>query len=257
MELPRNRFKARLREGRQQLGFWCAIDDSAMTEMAAGCGYDWLLIDCEHSAMDPGSLLAHLQAAAPYPTDVLVRPSALDAAEIKKVLDLGAQTLVVPYVRDAQEAREAAEAVDYAPRGIRGASGLTRASRFGRVPGYTARARDEICLIVQIETVSALDDLEAILAVPGVDGAFVGPADLAASMGYPGEPDRAEVRAASLDAIRRIRAAGKPAGFLTLDDAGLAQAMEAGSCFTAVAIDAAVLKRGAEAVLAKWRETAG
>ncbi|ROU03782.1 HpcH/HpaI aldolase family protein [Histidinibacterium lentulum] len=257
MSLPRNMFKAALSEGRTQLGYWCSIDDSAATEMAAGCGYDWLLIDCEHTAMDPRSVLSHLQAVAPYPTQAVVRPSSLDAAEIKKLLDLGAQSLIVPYVRDAQEAREAAEAVDYAPGGIRGVAGLTRASRFGRVQGYAGRAREEICLIVQIETVSALDDLEAILAVPGVDGAFVGPADLAASMGYPGEPDRPEVRTAALEAIRRIRAAGKPAGFLTLDEGGMAEAVAAGCNFPAVAVDAALLRQGAEATLARWRAKVG
>ena len=255
MDLPRNRLKAALAEGRQQLGYWCSIDDSAMTELAAGSGYDWLLIDCEHTAMDARSVLAHLQAAAAYPVDTMVRPSALDPAEIKRVLDLGAQSILVPYVRNAAEAELASAAVDYAPAGIRGVAGLTRATRFGAVAEYAARAREEIFLAVQIETVSALDDLDAILAVPGVDGAFVGPADLAASMGYRGQPGHPQVRAAAMDAIRRIRAAGKPAGFLTLDDAGLEEAIAAGSLFTAVEVDAALLARGAAAVAARWRAT--
>ena len=253
MELPKNTFKAAIREGRQQLGYWCSINDPLMTELAAGCGYDWLLIDAEHTAMDPRAVLGHLHAAASAGAQAMVRVSSVDPAEIKKVLDLGAQSILVPYVRNAEEAALAAAAVDYAPTGIRGVAGIVRASRYGAVKGYTARAREEICLVVQIETTSALDDLENILAVPGVDAAFVGPADLAASLGHRGEPSHPEVQEACYDALRRIRAAGKPAGFLTLDDAVLAKAMEAGSCFTAVAVDTALLRAGALAAVARWR----
>jgi 4-hydroxy-2-oxoheptanedioate aldolase len=133
-------------------------------------------------------------------------------------------------------------------------AGLNRASRFGAVADYATRARDEICLILQVESVEALGNLDAILAVEGVDAVFVGPADLAASMGHPGNPSHPDVVSASLDAIRRIRAAGKPAGFLTLDAAVLEQAIEAGSLFTAVDIDAALLRRGAMEAAARWRD---
>lgn len=253
MDIPKNDFKAAIQAGRQQIGFWCTIDDSLMTEMAAGSGFDWILIDAEHTAMDPKAVLSHLQAAAPYPAHAMVRPSALDPAEIKKLLDLGAQSLLIPYVRNAEEAARAAAAVDYAPGGIRGLAGITRASRFGAVETYPRKARDEICLVVQIETRSALEDLDAILATPGVDAAFVGPADLAASLGHPGNTSHPDVQAACLDAIRRIRAAGKPAGFLTLDADFLPKAMEAGSCFTAVDVDTAVLRRGTLATAARWK----
>ncbi len=253
MDLPKNSFKAALLEGRQQIGYWCTIDDTTMTEMAAGCGFDWLLIDAEHTGMDPKAVLGHLHAASAYPVQTVVRPSSLDPAEIKKLLDFGAQSLLIPYVRNAQEAALAAAAVDYAPAGIRGVAGITRATRFGAVKEYTKRAREEICLIVQIETKSGLEDLENILATPGIDAAFVGPADLAASLGYPGEASHPEVKRACLDAFRRIRAAGKPAGFLTLDYDFLAEAMEAGSCFTAVDVDTAVLRRGTLASVARWK----
>ncbi|HCQ65135.1 MAG TPA: 4-hydroxy-2-oxo-heptane-1,7-dioate aldolase [Rhodobacteraceae bacterium] len=253
MDIPKNEFKAAIQAGRQQIGFWCTIDDSLMTEMAAGSGFDWLLIDAEHTAMDPKAVLAHLQAAAPYPAHAMVRPSSLDPAEIKKLLDLGAQSLLIPYVRNAEEAALAAAAVDYAPGGIRGLAGITRAARFGAVDDYPRKARDEICLVVQIETRSALEDLDAILATPGVDAAFVGPADLAASLGHHGNTSHPDVQAACLDAIRRIRAAGKPAGFLTLDVDFLPEAMEAGSCFTAVDVDTAVLRRGTLATAARWK----
>ncbi|MXQ09261.1 4-hydroxy-2-oxo-heptane-1,7-dioate aldolase [Alphaproteobacteria bacterium GH1-50] len=255
MDLPKNTFKSTLLSGAQQIGYWCTIDDPTMTEMAAGCGFDWLLIDAEHTGMDPKAVLAHLHAASAYPVQTMVRPSSLDAAEIKKLLDFGAQSILVPYVRNAKEAAMAAEAVDYAPGGIRGVAGITRATRYGAVDNYTRRAREEICLVVQIETKSALDELEEICATPGVDAAFIGPADLAASLGFPGQPSHPEVKAACLDALRRIRAAGKPAGFLTLDYEFLSEAMEAGSCFTAVEVDSAALRRGAMASAARWKAT--
>ena len=257
MDLPPNRFKDALATGRQQIGYWCTIDDPLMTEMAAGCGFDWLMIDAEHTGMDPRAVLGHLHAAAPYDVGFMVRPSSLDAAEIKKLLDFGAQNILVPYVRTAAEAAEAAAAMAYAPDGIRGMAGITRAARYGAVDDYARKARDGLCLIVQIETVSALDELEAICATPGVDGAFVGPADLAASMGYPGQTGHPEVEAACLDALRRIRAAGKPAGFLTLDQAFLPKAMEAGSNFTAVDVDTAVLRRGAIDSARRWDSVRG
>jgi 4-hydroxy-2-oxoheptanedioate aldolase len=254
MDLPRNPLKAALTAGRQQIGLWCTIHDGMIAEMLAGCGFDWLLFDCEHTAMDPGTVLPLVQAVAPCPSHAVVRPSANDPAEIKKLLDGGVQSLVVPYVQTAAEARLAAAAVDYAPGGFRGMAGLNRASRFGAVADYATRARDEICLILQVESVEALGNLDAILAVEGVDAVFVGPADLAASMGHPGNPSHPDVVSASLDAIRRIRAAGKPAGFLTLDAAVLEQAIEAGSLFTAVDIDAALLRRGAMEAAARWRD---
>ena len=252
-ELPRNAFKAALLAGTPQIGLWCSIGDSGVAEMLAGCGFDWLMFDTEHSPTDENTVLPLLQAVAPYPVSPVVRPSSLNPPEIKKLLDAGAQTILVPYVQTAAEARLAAAAVAYAPDGIRGVSGISRATRFGRIKVYARRARDEICLIVQIETQGAVDAIEEIAAVPGVDALFVGPADLAASLGYPGESGRAEVRSAVAAAIRRIRAAGKPAGFLAVDDSYLEEAVAAGSLFTAVDIDIAILRRTAEARAAAWK----
>ncbi len=254
MDLPQNPFKAAIRAGRRQIGLWCSINDSVVAEMLAGCGFDWMLFDAEHGALDPLTVLPLLQAVAPYPVHPIVRPSSLDVAEIKKLLDYGAQTILVPYIQSAEEARLAAASVAYAPEGVRGVAGITRAARFGAVPDYHRRAREEICLIVQIETRAALDALEEIAAVPGVDGLFIGPADLAASLGFPGEPSHPEVKAACLDAVRRIRAAGKPAGFLTLDEPFLEEIVAAGCVFTAVDIDAAILRRGALAQARAWRD---
>ncbi len=253
MDLPKNPFKAAIAEGRRQLGLWCAINDSTVVEMMAGCGYDWMLLDIEHSTLDPATALPLLQATAPYPVHPVVRPSSLDPAEIKKLLDCGAQSILVPYVQSAEEARVAAGAVAYAPDGFRGVAGMTRASRWGTVERYHARAREEICLIVQVETRAALDRLEDIAAVPGVDAIFIGPSDLAASFGHPGEPSHPEVRAACLDAMKRLAAIGKPSGFLTLDEEVLKEMIEAGCVFPAVDVDIAILRRGALASVAKWR----
>jgi len=254
VKLPENRFKRALRDGRQQIGLWCSLPGSYGAEAVAGSGFDWLLFDTEHSPVDVVDVLAQLQAVAAYDVSPVVRPASNDAVLIKRMLDLGAQTLLIPYVQNADEARSAVRAMRYAPQGIRGVSGLTRATRFGRIPGYGKIAADELCLLVQIETTDALGELEKIAAVDGVDGVFIGPADLAASFGHVGELNRPELIAAIEDAIRRIRACGKPAGILTPDNAFAARCIELGTTFTAVGVDAAILARGTEALAQKFRK---
>ena len=214
MKLPENRFKRALVEGRQQIGLWCSLPGSYAAEAVAGSGFDWLLFDTEHSPGDPLTVLAQLQAVAPYDVSPAVRPASNDTVLIKRFLDIGAQTLLIPYVQNAQEAMRAVAAMHYPPAGVRGVSGLTRATQFGRAEGYAKRASEELCLLVQIETGEALGALESIAAVGGVDGIFIGPADLAASLGHAGEPGHPAVVAAVEDAIRRIRACGKPTGIL-------------------------------------------
>jgi 4-hydroxy-2-oxoheptanedioate aldolase len=253
MKLPVNHFKAALREGRQQIGLWCSLPGSYAAEAVAGSGYDWLLFDTEHSPGDPLTVLAQLQAVAPYDVTAIVRPASNDAVLIKRFLDLGAQTLLIPYVQNAEEARAAVAAMQYPPAGIRGVSGVTRATRFGRVANYGKLAAEELCLLVQVETGEALEEIEAIAAVDGVDGIFIGPADLAASLGYVGEPGHPKVVEAVENAIRRIRAAGKPAGILTPDTAFAKRCIEVGTLFTAVAIDAALLARGTEAIARQFK----
>jgi 4-hydroxy-2-oxoheptanedioate aldolase len=253
MNLPENHFKRAIREGRQQIGLWCSLPGSYAAEAVAGSGYDWLLFDTEHSPGDPLTVLAQLQAVAPYDVSAVVRPASNDTVLIKRFLDLGAQTLLIPYVQNAQEARAAVAAMRYPPDGIRGVSGLTRATRFGRIPGYGKRAAEELCLLVQVETREALDQLEAIAAVEGVDGVFIGPADLAASLGHVGDPGHPDVVAAVEDAVRRLRAAGKPAGILTPDAGFAKRCIEIGTIFTAVAIDAGILARGTEAVARQFK----
>jgi 4-hydroxy-2-oxoheptanedioate aldolase len=253
MKLPENRFKHALIEGRQQIGLWCSLPGPYVAEAVAGSGFDWLLFDTEHSPGDPLTVLAQLQAVAPYDVSPIVRPASNDTVLIKRFLDIGAQTLLVPYVQNAEEARSAVAATRYPPQGVRGVSGVTRATRFGRAEGYASRAAEELCVLVQVETQEALDGLEAIAAVDGVDGVFIGPADLAASFGHVGEPGHPTVIAAVEDAIRRIRACGKPAGILTPDTAFAARCIELGTLFTAVGVDAALLARGTEKLAQQFR----
>ncbi len=253
MDLPKNHFKARLNAGQQQIGLWHSITGSMVSEALAGAGFDWLVIDTEHSLTDVPDTLAMMQGMAGYPVSPVVRPAANDAVLIKRLLDLGAQTLVVPYVQNAAEAQAAVTAMRYPPRGIRGVAGLTRAGRFGAVAGYTARAEQELCLIVQVETSEACAQIEAIAAVDGVDGLFIGPSDLAASMGHPGAPGHPAVVAAIEDAITRIVAAGKPAGILTLDAGFARRCIALGTTFTAVGMDIQILVQGARKLASDFR----
>jgi 4-hydroxy-2-oxoheptanedioate aldolase len=244
MDLKKNAFKAAIREFRLQRGIWCAMSDPLAAEMMAGCGYDWMLFDTEHAPTDTGSIVPLLQAVAPYPVSALVRPTCLDPAMIKKFLDVGVQTILVPYVQTPEEAALAVASVTYPPEGIRGVAGMTRASGFGQVAGYHAKARDEICIMIQVETRSAMDQLDAIAATPGLDGIFIGPADLGASMGFPGQPGHPEVKAAVLEGIRRIRALGLPPGVLTMDAGFAEECIEAGAVFVTQDLDMVALRRG-------------
>ena len=253
MDLPVNGFKRALAARRPQIGFWCTLPGGYAAEILAGAGFDWLLFDTEHSPADPITALAQLQAAAPYDVASVVRAAWNDPVLIKRFLDIGAQSLLIPYVQSAEEARAAVAAIRYPPRGMRGVSGTSRATRFGRIAGYPARAEAELCLLVQVETVAALDEIEAIAAVDGIDGIFVGPGDLAASLDHAGDLGHPEVVAAVESAITRIARAGKPAGILTPDRAFARRCLELGALFVAVGLDAALLARGAEALAREFK----
>lgn len=242
MRNPVNRFKAALKRGEQQLGIWNTIGGPSVVETLASCGFDWILIDTEHAPVDVNDVMPALQAVAGYPqTSAVVRPAVNDTVLIKRLLDLGAQTLLIPYVQTPQEAEAAVRAMRYGPRGVRGFAGMTRATRFGKVEGYATRAEEELCLLVQVETDGAIDQLEAIAGVEGVDGVFIGPADLAASMGHPGNPGHADVVARIEEAIGRLGAMGVPSGILTLDRAFVRRCMALGTTFTAVGVDHVLL----------------
>ncbi|HEX6268454.1 MAG TPA: HpcH/HpaI aldolase/citrate lyase family protein, partial [Burkholderiales bacterium] len=205
MDLPRNSFKRALEAGKPQIGLWSSLSSNYTVEVIAGAGFDWILLDSEHSPNDLENLLTQLQAAAPYPAHSVVRVPWNDMVAIKRVLDIGAQSLLVPYVSTRAEAESAVSYTRYPPAGVRGVAGTTRATRFGRVKDYATRAHEEICLLVQVETQAALDNVEAICAVDGVDGVFIGPADLHASLGHTGEIANPKVKPLIDDAIRRIR----------------------------------------------------
>lgn len=253
MDLPKNRFKAALKAGQRQIGIWCSIPDPNSIELLANCGYDWLLIDTEHTPIESTEAVALLRAAEPYATTAIVRPGWNDMVDIKRLLDGGAQSLLIPYVQSADEARAAVAAVRYPPHGMRGVSGLSRASRFGAIKDYTTRAHEEICLLLQLETLEAIAHLDEICTIDGIDGVFVGPADLAASMGHLGDSSHPEVKAKIVETIQRLTAAGMPAGFLSADQEMARAAADAGALFVAVDLDTALMRRGAVARREEWR----
>ena len=254
MDLPRNPFKHALVAGRQQIGLWVSLASPYSAEIVAGAGFDWLVIDTEHSPNEVDTTLAQLQVVASYPVSPVVRPAWNDKVLIKRHLDIGAQTLLIPYVQNADEAAAAVAATRFPTRGVRGVAGVTRASRFGRVADYAKRAEEELCLLVQIESREGLDNLEAIARTDGVDGVFIGPADLAAGLGHLGEQSHSEVQTAIRDAIGRIRACGKGAGILATDEASSRRYIEWGTTFTAVGLDVMVLGRELERLCAKFKQ---
>ncbi|MGX4642721.1 aldolase/citrate lyase family protein [Massilia sp. SYSU DXS3249] len=256
MQVPSNHFKNALRKGEMQLGLWSGLSSHVTVELLANAGFDWLLLDTEHSPNELPMVHCQLQAIARGTTHPIVRPPWNDTVTIKRYLDIGVQTLLIPYVENADEARQAVAATRYPPLGVRGYAAAARASDFGRIKDYPGTCEEQLCLLVQVETPAALANIEAIAAVDGVDGIFVGPGDLAASMGFIGQVGHPEVVAAIDDAIRRIRACGKPAGILAGDERLARHWIEAGANFVAVGSDTGLLARGAEQLAAKFRNAA-
>lgn len=256
MDMPINSFKQRLRSGEAQIGLWLGLADAYSAELAANAGFDWLLIDGEHAPNDLRGMLAQLQAVAPYPGQAIIRPVIGDTALIKQVLDLGAQTLLVPMVESAEQARQLVKAVHYPPAGIRGVgSALARASRWNSIAGYLDLADEQMCLLVQIENQEGLANLDEILSVEGIDGVFIGPADLSAALGHRGNPGHPEVQAIIEEAIVRIGRAGKAAGILSADEKLARRYIELGAAFVAVGVDTTVLMRGLQTLAGKFKES--
>ncbi|MEP6546393.1 MAG: aldolase/citrate lyase family protein [Gammaproteobacteria bacterium] len=254
MELPVNEFKRSLRQGKPQIGLWVGLADSSVAELLAGTGFDCLVIDAEHAPNDPRSVLPQLQAVAPYPVHPIVRLLHGSVELIKQYLDIGAQTLIIPMVETPQEAQSAVAATRYPTRGVRGVgSALARASRWNQIDDYLRRSDDEICVLVQVESVNAMKELEAIAAVDGVDGVFFGPADLAASMGLLGKPADPAVQAVILEGIVTVKKMGKAAGTLT-PDRGLARKyLDQGALFVAVGVDTLMLVKAARELAAEFK----
>jgi 4-hydroxy-2-oxoheptanedioate aldolase len=241
-----NTFKQALSRGEKQIGLWLSMANSYSTEMCATAGFQWLLIDNEHAPNNVQTTLTQLQAVAAYSGHPVVRPVNADPAFIKQYLDIGAQTLLVPMIDTAEQARAAVAATRYPPQGIRGVgASAARASGFGSRRDYLDVANDEVCLLVQAETRKAIDNLKQICAVDGVHGVFIGPADLAASMGHRGQAGHADVQAAVEGAIRTIVASGKAAGTLTGDVALARRYLELGATFVAVGIEVSLMAQSA------------
>lgn len=250
-----NTFKQRLQSGEALIGLWLGLANPYSAELAANAGFDWLLIDGEHAPNDLRSLLGQLQAVAPYASQPVIRPVVGDTALIKQVLDIGVQTLLVPMVESVEQVRELVRATRYPPLGVRGVgSALARASRWNTVPGYLDKADEQICLLVQIENREGLANLDAIAAVDGVDGVFIGPADLSAALGYRGNPGHPDVQAAIEDAIVRITTAGKAAGILSADETLARRYLELGATFVAVGVDTTVLMRGLQSLASTFKD---
>jgi 4-hydroxy-2-oxoheptanedioate aldolase len=241
-----NPFKQALGAGQLQIGLWLAMASAYTAEMCAGAGFDWLLLDGEHSPLDLRTTLEQMQAIAPYPSHAVIRPPIGDHVLIKQVLDVGAQNLLIPMIETPAQAREMVAATRYPPHGIRGVgAGIARASRWGRIGDYLETADAGICLLLQVENKAGLDNLDAIAATEGVDGVFLGAADLSASMGHLGDPNHPEVKQAMTDGIARIRAAGKAAGVLCTDEAQAREFIALGCTFVAVGVDTLLLASAA------------
>ncbi|MDR8105016.1 4-hydroxy-2-oxoheptanedioate aldolase [Burkholderia cenocepacia] len=254
MNSIKNDFKRKLGTSEPQFGLWAALADPYVTEVLATAGFDWLLIDNEHAPNDVRSTLAQLQAVAAYASHPVVRPVKCDTAIIKQLLDIGAQTLLLPMIDSAEQARDAVSATRYPPEGVRGVgSALARASRWNRVPDYLGTAASELCVLVQVETVTGLGNLRAIASIDGVDGVFFGPADLSASMGLLGKPGAPEVREAIRKGIETVRELGKAAGVLAPDRAFAQEYIAAGATFVAVGTDTGLLSTVAAQLAASYK----
>lgn len=251
-----NIFKAALQGGKPQIGLWLSLGNAYTAEICATAGFDWLLIDGEHAPNDVRSILSQLQAIGAYRSQPVVRPVAGDVALIKQVLDIGAQTLLIPMVDTPEQAAAMVAAVRYPPQGIRGngAAGA-RATRWGLERDYVDRANDEVCLLVQAESALALENLEAICAVDGVDGVFIGPADLSASLGYRSDPGHPAVQKAIDEALLRIIGSGKAAGILAPHLPQAKRYLDMGCRFVAVGVDASVLARAMRDLSAQFSGT--
>jgi len=254
--LPPNRFKAALRAGEPQIGLWSALCSNIVAEIIAGAGFDWIVIDTEHGPNEIPDVLAQLQAMSKGTAEPVVRCAWNDAVMIKRILEVGGRSLLVPFVQNAGEARQAVAAARYPPRGVRGFSAAPRANLYGRVADYHLHAHEETCVLVQVETRAAINEIEAIASVDGVDGIFIGPGDLAADLGHLADPGHAEVQAAIAGSCARIRAAGKAAGILASRPDDPSRYLEMGFTFVAVGSDVGVLARGAEKLAEQWTQHA-
>ena len=253
MKTPTNKFKRAIAEQTPQIGLWSSSGSAAVVEMLGPAGYDWILLDTEHAPSELPDIVAQMRVLTGSSAETIVRPAWNDTVLIKRFLDAGARTLLIPFVQDEEEAARAVRAIRYPPHGVRGVSVSSRANRYGRLTDYFSRVHDELCLLVQIETRAALERLEAIARTDGVDGVFIGPADLAAGLGHLGNPAHADVQAAMRSAVERSRAAGKPAGTLAPVEADARRYLDWGYTFVAIGADMGLLRKAADELLGRFR----
>jgi 4-hydroxy-2-oxoheptanedioate aldolase len=253
MQLPTNRFLASIRGGQPQIGLWLSLSSAFTTEAVAGSGFDWMLIDMEHSPNDLNSVMAQLQVLAAYPVTPIVRPDSNNAVLVKRLLDVGAPGLLFPMVQTPAEAEAAVAASRYPPHGIRGVSGCTRANAFGRMTDYFSRIGDETAVIVQVETLAAVEQSLEIGHVAGVDGVFFGPADIAADIGLLGKPMDPTVWEVIRPAAQKLIKSGVPVGTLVFDPVFAKSLLGEGFSFVACGSDAVLLARGADGLIARMR----
>jgi 4-hydroxy-2-oxoheptanedioate aldolase len=252
MELPVNKFKRALKDGKPQIGMWSSLSSHIVAEILAHAGFDWVLLDTEHSPNELPMVQSQLHAMTGGTATPVVRPAWNDMVLVKRYLDIGAQTLLLPYVQTVEEASNAVRYSRYPPQGVRGVAGSTRAAGYGRIKDYMNRAHEELCVLVQAETRLALRNLEGIAAVEGVDGIFIGPNDLAADLGHLGNWQHPEVWKVMEDAAKRIRKAGKAPGILVGEVDGK-RCLDMGYLFVAVGADTGMLVRGSDALAARFR----
>jgi 4-hydroxy-2-oxoheptanedioate aldolase len=253
MQLPTNRFKRAIAERRPQIGLWSQACHATVTELLVDARPDWVLIDTEHAPLEVAGVVDQLRVIEGTGVTPIVRPAWNDAVLFKRILDAGAQTLLVPYVQTVEEAERAVRATRYPPHGNRGVAAVHRGNRYGKVTGYHGKAASEICVLVQIETREGADALEAIAAVDGVDGVFIGPADLSAALGHLGDSGHPDVRAAIEDLCHRAGKAGTPIGILAPIEADAEAYFRMGFTFVAVASDLGLLRQSSDAVVTRFR----
>ena len=249
MQSIHNKFKHAIQNGEKQMGLWSHLCSPISIEILAHCGYDWLLLDMEHSPNDLSEIVSQLQAMKGGTATAIVRPPWNDMVTFKRLLDVGVQTLLVPYIQTEEEARNAVAYTRYPPHGVRGYAGAPRASNYGRIKDYAHLNAKELCVLLQVETLQGLENLEAIANVEGVDGVFIGPGDLSAALGHLGNPKHPEVLKVIDDAIARIKACGKAPGILTGGEALAKHYVAQGCLFVAIGADQNVLRDSATALL--------
>jgi 4-hydroxy-2-oxoheptanedioate aldolase len=253
MQVAENRFKRALARHHKQIGLWSTLGSAMVAELVGHAGFDWILIDTEHSPNELPMIVAQLQAMQTGTASAVVRPAWNDPVLIKRILDIGVQSLLIPFVETAEAAAAAVAATRYPPDGIRGVSTGSRAAGYGRIKDYPKAAGAEICVLVQIETKKGVDNIEAIANTPGVDGVFVGPADLSASLGHLGDQLNPVVQDAIGKVLAACQKAGKPTGYLTGNEEEAKKWIDAGFCFVAVGTDNSVLVNAVDALRGRFR----